>query len=147
MGIVGPAVEPQLTPRQASIRGGSCGPNITRAYEHLAGAGPRGLGSIGPLWADVLGEAASAVEAFCASLSNDAVDRCPAVVLADQSKAFERMGLAWLRLVLDAWDFPAWVRESLLALVSGRGVRACIAGGMGAIRAIRRGLGMGGPAS
>eukprot|EP00972_Heterocapsa_arctica_P010721 1572733-Heterocapsa_arctica.AAC.1 len=37
MSIVGPAVEPQLTPRQASVRGGSCGPNITRAYEHLAG--------------------------------------------------------------------------------------------------------------
>eukprot|EP00972_Heterocapsa_arctica_P063049 9302402-Heterocapsa_arctica.AAC.1 len=57
------------------------------------------------------------------------------------------MGLAWLNLVLDAWNFPAWVRESLLALVSGQGVRAWVAGGMGAVRAIRRGLGIGGPAS
>eukprot|EP00972_Heterocapsa_arctica_P067689 9992918-Heterocapsa_arctica.AAC.1 len=116
MGIVGPAVEPKLTPRQASVRGGSCGPNIARAYEHLAGAIPRGSGSIGPLWTDVLGEAAKAIEACCQAMANPEIDGCPAVLLADQSKAFERMGIAWLKLVLHAWNFPKWVQTSLLAL-------------------------------
>eukprot|EP00972_Heterocapsa_arctica_P055138 8133228-Heterocapsa_arctica.AAC.1 len=78
MGVVGPAVEPKLTPRQASVRGGSCGPNIARAYAHLAGVIPRGSGQIGPLWADVLGAAAGAVEACCASSANPDIDGCPA---------------------------------------------------------------------
>eukprot|EP00972_Heterocapsa_arctica_P114706 16443865-Heterocapsa_arctica.AAC.1 len=78
MGVVGPAVEPKLTPRQASVRGGSCGPNIARAYEHLAGAIPRGSGHTGPLWADVLGTAARAVEACCQSSANPNIDWCPA---------------------------------------------------------------------
>eukprot|EP00972_Heterocapsa_arctica_P092519 13645830-Heterocapsa_arctica.AAC.1 len=67
-----------LSPRQASVRGGSCGPNIARAYDHLAGAIPRGCRSIGPLWADVLGEAARAVEACCQEKANPDIDGCPA---------------------------------------------------------------------
>ena len=37
-GIVGPIVEPHLSPRQAAIRGGYCGPNVSAAFRHLAGA-------------------------------------------------------------------------------------------------------------
>ena len=36
--IVGPIVEPHLSPRQAAIRGGYCGPNVSAAFRHLAGA-------------------------------------------------------------------------------------------------------------
>ena len=35
--IVGPIVEPYLSSRQAAIRGGYCGPNVTAAFRHLAG--------------------------------------------------------------------------------------------------------------
>ena len=36
MNIVGPKVEPHFTEFQAAIKGGSCGPNISSAYKHLA---------------------------------------------------------------------------------------------------------------
>ena len=68
---------------------------------------------------------------------------CTAVVLADQSKAFERMGTAWLRKVMDGWKFPRWVREAFDALLRARGVRACIGGVLGYVRVLARGLGMG----
>ena len=60
--LVGPIVEPHLSPRQAAIRGGYCGPNVSLAFRHLAGGdcggspGSRGawdglLGGVGPpLW-------------------------------------------------------------------------------------------------
>ena len=35
--IVGPIVEPHLPPRQAAIRGGYCGPNVSAAFRHLGG--------------------------------------------------------------------------------------------------------------
>eukprot|EP00972_Heterocapsa_arctica_P005721 845635-Heterocapsa_arctica.AAC.1 len=97
MGIVGPIVEPQLTPRQASVRGGSCGPNITLAYQHLAGHTTKGTGALGTLWSTVLGDADAPVQAFCARHANPDIDNCPAVLLADQSKAFERLGIRWLK--------------------------------------------------
>ena len=34
----------------------------------------------------------------------------PAVLFADQSKAFERVPHAWLLRVLDAWGLPPWAR-------------------------------------
>ena len=36
-GVVGPVVDPCLSPRQAAIRGGHCGPNVTAAFRHLSG--------------------------------------------------------------------------------------------------------------
>ena len=33
--VAGPVLEPQLSAFQAAKRGGSCGPNIRRLYEHL----------------------------------------------------------------------------------------------------------------
>eukprot|EP00972_Heterocapsa_arctica_P103525 15257374-Heterocapsa_arctica.AAC.1 len=33
-----------------------------------------------------------------------------AVVLGDQSKAFERVADAWISQVMDAWAFPAWAK-------------------------------------
>eukprot|EP00975_Prorocentrum_lima_P004892 1066295-Prorocentrum_lima.AAC.1 len=34
-GIIGPIVEPRLTPEQAAKAGGSCGPHVREAYRHL----------------------------------------------------------------------------------------------------------------
>eukprot|EP00972_Heterocapsa_arctica_P097675 14412643-Heterocapsa_arctica.AAC.1 len=97
MGIVGPIVEPQLSPRQASVRGGSCGPNVTLAYRRLAGHTSQGSGALGTLWSTVLGPAGAAVQAFCDRYADPDIDNCPAVLLADQSKAFERLGIHWLK--------------------------------------------------
>eukprot|EP00975_Prorocentrum_lima_P055753 11688214-Prorocentrum_lima.AAC.1 len=36
--VLSPAVEPQLSVSQAAKAGGSCGPHIRAAYQHLAGA-------------------------------------------------------------------------------------------------------------
>ena len=35
-GAVGPAIEPHLTAHQAAVAGGTCGPNVTAAFRHLA---------------------------------------------------------------------------------------------------------------
>ena len=34
--VVGPLVEPRLSPQRAAIRGGHCGPNVAAAFRHLA---------------------------------------------------------------------------------------------------------------
>eukprot|EP00959_Pyramimonas_sp_CCMP1952_P327807 6862934-Pyramimonas_sp.AAC.1 len=34
--LIGPAVEPLLSPNQAAKRGGQCGPNITKVTGHLS---------------------------------------------------------------------------------------------------------------
>ena len=53
--VVGPAVEPHMRDDQAAKAGGSCGPNIRRAYQHLEAQmrTPRDTGS---LWNYILGE-------------------------------------------------------------------------------------------
>eukprot|EP00972_Heterocapsa_arctica_P025629 3771604-Heterocapsa_arctica.AAC.1 len=37
MDEVGPLMEPEFSEHQTAIRGGSCGPNIRKAFTHLAG--------------------------------------------------------------------------------------------------------------
>eukprot|EP00969_Alexandrium_andersonii_P284908 12595086-Alexandrium_andersonii.AAC.1 len=32
-----------------------------------------------------------------------------AILFADQSRAFERVGLPWLRMVLERWGMPEWI--------------------------------------
>eukprot|EP00972_Heterocapsa_arctica_P022031 3240402-Heterocapsa_arctica.AAC.1 len=78
MDIVGPIIEPKLSPRQASVRGGSCGPNVTLAYRHLAGHTNQGSGALGTLWNTVLGPAGEPVQAFCDRHSDPDIDSCPA---------------------------------------------------------------------
>eukprot|EP00974_Lingulodinium_polyedra_P008745 836263-Lingulodinium_polyedra.AAC.1 len=41
---------------------------------------------------------------------------CPAVTLADQEKAFERVGHVWLGEVLRRWGVPAWLLGTACAL-------------------------------
>eukprot|EP00969_Alexandrium_andersonii_P200683 8865509-Alexandrium_andersonii.AAC.1 len=50
----------------------------------------------GSLWQAVLGEAAAHVAQLLAPLRASPLAECPALVLADQSKAFERIALRWL---------------------------------------------------
>ncbi len=63
MGIVGPIVEPQLSHRQASVRGGSCGPHVSPAYRHFAGYTTQNNGRLGRLWNSDLAAAAAPVHA------------------------------------------------------------------------------------
>ena len=82
-------------------------------------------------------------EDACSRADVEGLSRCPAALLADQSKAFERIGLEWIAMVMDGWGFPKWVRAAFDALLLRRGVRACIGGVLGYVRYLERGLGMG----
>jgi len=74
-------------------------------------------------------------------------ERAPAALFADQSEAFERIDWKWLAEVLRRWALPDWLRHAALALVTNRAVVWLEAGKVGRARALRRGIGMGGPAS
>ena len=54
--MVAPTIEPRFSEWQASVRGGSCARNISRAFEHLAGYDEPVHAPRGTLWRDVLGE-------------------------------------------------------------------------------------------
>ena len=154
--VVGPAVEPHMCDDQAAKAGGSCGPNIRRAYQHLEAemADPRGTGR---LWNDILGGCQGSLDAFIEQhlLESDEhtehnstggqLNKEAAVLLADQKQAFERLSIRWFKRVLDGWQFPLWVRRSFMALVESRSVTA--AGQIGVLRRLLRSIGMGGTAS
>ena len=141
--MVAPQVEPRFSEWQASVKGGTCAMNVISAFEHLAGLDEPIHRSPGLLWRDVLDDAADSAEDAHARTGRPDLRASPAVVLADQSKAFERMGMAWLRRVMDGWKFPQWVKEAFDALLGTRGVRACIGSVLGYLRMLARGLGMG----
>eukprot|EP00969_Alexandrium_andersonii_P193650 8553500-Alexandrium_andersonii.AAC.1 len=61
-----------------------------------------------------------------------------AVLFADQSKAFERLGHAWLGEVLARWGPPAWLAEPLLELATRRTVVSPKEGGLGPPRRVLR---------
>ena len=107
---VGPAVEAQLSRHQAARQGSDCGCNIDRVFRHLDPLGDGGeAGDIEEqLWSDVLGPAAPGVAELCDGVGDCGLDGVPAVTLADQEKAFERMGLEWRRRVMMAWRIPRW---------------------------------------
>ena len=147
MAVVGPLVEPGFSDDQAAIRGGSCGRNITLAVEHLASWDSGEDRAPTALWREVLGEIAEPCLALAEAADTPSLANIPADVFADQSKAFERLSIPWLTLVMEGWDFPKWVIECFLALIAGRSVRTCIGGKMGPARLLRCGAGMGGPAS
>ena len=123
--IVAPQVEPKFSEWQAAVKGGSCAENISGAFEHLGGFDELVHGPRGALWCGVLGEAVEGAEATCAHAGSAGLRACPAVVLADQSKAFERMSMAWLCKVMEGWRFPTWVQKAFDSLLKERGVRAC----------------------
>ena len=120
----GASLESRLSASQAAIRGGSCGPNICRVVRHIEGtparvpAPPRDAG----LWDDLLGPLAGASDVICAAHPEGPLMAGRAAHIADQSKAFERLGLEWLRLVLETEQVPVWLADGLLLQVVGRRV-------------------------
>ena len=72
---------------------------MRRVFDHIGGPGG-GPAPPGPLWAAVLGRAAPFVDAVANGAPDPRADRVPAVLVADQSKASERVSWAWLCEVL-----------------------------------------------
>ena len=154
--VVGPAVEPHMCDDQAAKAGGSCGPDIRWAYQHLEAkmADPRGTGQ---LWNDMLGDCLGSLDASIEqhlleseertehNSSGGQINKEAAVLLADQKQAFERLSISWFKRVLEGWQFPLWVQRSFMALVESRSVTA--AGQFGVLRRLLRSIGMGGTAS
>ena len=109
---IGPIVESQLSPDQAAKRGGTCGPNIRTVVAHL-GAPHRPSPPPGASWELIMGRFAPVVDQYITdALQGTPVVRSTAVLFADQSKAFERLSLQWLALLLRCWGLPPWVQHS-----------------------------------
>ena len=149
--IAGPPLEANLSPYQAAVRGGSCGPNISAVFKFL-GQGPAPAAPPAPtgdLTACLLGGAAAGADAWLQQFPtwDDSPPTAGAALFADQSKAFERLAWSWIATVLDRWRLPAWLRRGLLGLIVGRRVASRLPNGVVIIRIILCGVGMGGPAS
>ena len=133
--VVGPAVERHLCNDQAAKAGGSCGPNIRRAYQHLE-AGLHHPRSAGSLWFNMLGDSQDSMDSFieqhlqeceeliAANRTVGPLTREAAILFADQRQAFERLSIRWFKEVLAGWHFPQWVQRSFTALVENRSVTA-----------------------
>eukprot|EP00974_Lingulodinium_polyedra_P108394 10493517-Lingulodinium_polyedra.AAC.1 len=64
--------------------------------------------------------------------------RVPAITLAGQEKAFERIGQEWLLDTFRRWELPQWALAVAEALISGRRVVATISGERCPARALKR---------
>eukprot|EP00974_Lingulodinium_polyedra_P102746 9949333-Lingulodinium_polyedra.AAC.1 len=66
------------------------------------------------LWAQVLGPCTPAIAALCDAFESSTdpaahfASRAPAITLADQNKAFERLGHGWLAKVPRRGQLPEW---------------------------------------
>lgn len=147
MAVVGPAVEPLLSTHQSAIRGGSCGPNIPDASHHLASTPCSAPPDPGTIWSDILGDIAAPCLGASNACTSEHTHLAPVCVLADQSKAFERVSIPWLREIMRRWKFPAWITAGFIALVADRRVCNRVGGSLSKARLLRCGAGMGGPAS
>ena len=122
--IIEGRIQPQLCPSQAATRGCGCGPNVAAAYRHLeAGLITPPRQPVGPLWFEILGPLAQPALELAARLEVLAINDVPAVFLGDQSKAFERVVLAWVLTILRRWGLPPWLLAAFGALIQGRGVQ------------------------
>ena len=151
MHILGPAVEPGLTDGQAARAGGSCQRNIRRAFAHLESAPQAGTAVPHVRWAcEVLfGPATDAVLRVCHFRQHAAapvIQGMPVCFLLDQEKAFEWLSHDWFRQVLDTWELPGWAKAFFLSAAEGRRVSGAAHPPYPG-EAVRRGVGMGGPAS
>ena len=145
--VAGPIVEPHLSSRQAAVRGGYCGPNVSMAFRHLAGT-DCGTSSMGvSAWNGLLGDVGPSLWEFAGTFADPRLADIPAVAFEDQSKAFERRSHAWIVEVFRRWNLPRWLMRGLLDQIIRRCVCACLRGRLGEARLLRRGIGMGGAAS
>eukprot|EP00974_Lingulodinium_polyedra_P064947 6279376-Lingulodinium_polyedra.AAC.1 len=60
-----------------------------------------------------MGDAAQGLAQFCRDAEDPAIECCPTVTLADQAKAFERVGRSWLARVFEGWGAQCRVRGRL----------------------------------
>eukprot|EP00974_Lingulodinium_polyedra_P005647 533414-Lingulodinium_polyedra.AAC.1 len=74
-----------------------------------------------------MGDAAQGLAQLCHDAEDPALACCPSVTLADQAKAFERIGHGWLSRILEGWGVPTWARNATCALVCGRTITAPLA--------------------
>ena len=144
---LGPVVEPRLSPDQAAKKGGQCGPNITRATSHL-GAPPAPPRPPGEVWRLLLGRHYPVLERYVRRVA-ERLGPAPstAALFCDQNKAFERVSLQWMAMLLSGWRLPPWLRRALGALMQGRHVRVCRGKFKSPLRRLLRSVGMGGTAS
>ena len=142
-------VEPRLSQDQAAVAGGSCRHNIQAAFAHLHSASrPDPLPPAAPpLFSALLGDTAVAAWEAIHHTPEGGLAGEPAILFADQSKAFERVSHAWLAEVLRRWGLPGWLRWAVMALVAGRAVRGVACGRLGPRRVLYCSIGMGGTAS
>ena len=141
--IVAAAVRSTVTTTTAIVAAAAVAVALVVA---IAGSTTSGMRIVAGAVVDL--SAARLVVAVSMAVCDDAtIARMLAATLADRSKAFERLSLAWLVKALHSWKMPLWVMCAFLCIVYGRGVRAIIRGKLGFLRLIQCGLGMGGPAS
>ena len=141
-----PEIEPRLSPDQAAVRGGHCGINIRQAFRHLA-SDHEAPPPAGDLWWMIMGPAGPYVDRLAGAVDGSPLARCAADFFADQSKAFERVSVAWFARVLAGWRLPVWVQRAMLSLVHGRAVQALVGGRPGPRHDLARSLGLGGTAA
>ena len=92
---------------QAAKKGGDCGQNIGVVYRHLeSGWAEQAAPTTPHLWARVLGEAAQPSNDMIDDMDEGRIAQCPAVVCGDESNAFERVSLIWLRQGHDKVGIP-----------------------------------------
>lgn len=144
---IGPCIEPHMSVHQQGVRRGLCRTNIEAAFRHLEDESPAPPAGPGHLWHTVLGPLAEVGLQWTATHDDPLIAHVPAVMCADQSKAFERMGHPWLTSVCLRWRMPVWAIRGFLTGMVGRFVVSCSSAGMREPRRLGCGLGMGNTSS
>ena len=118
--MLGPPIEPHLSPYQAAKQGGSCGTNVQLVHGHLSPRLQPGRGR--PLATRIpeqvrdatLGPISRAVRVVAALADAPGTRDGRAVLFSDQAKAFKQIGHGWVELFLRGWQVPHLVLASLL---------------------------------
>ena len=143
--ILGPVLEPGLSTWQAARRRGTCRRNVAAAFAHLAGepcpAGDPAAVERERLAQALFGDMAAAIYEPPAGGAGPAGR---SVLLADQSKAFERAPPAWVDQVLAHAGVPRPLRRLVRAFLSPRWAISQL-DPRAARRLLLTGIGTGGP--
>ncbi|MFM7986811.1 MAG: reverse transcriptase domain-containing protein, partial [Candidatus Fonsibacter sp.] len=98
------------------------------------------------MWDGLLGPYGAPAAGYTERYDGGPTQGVPAILFADQSKAFERISHAWMAEVLRRWGLPAWLLAGLMDQAMGRRVFSP-AEGVVEERPLLCGIGMGGTAS
>ena len=140
-------MEERLSPDQAAVAGGPCGPNITATNAHLC-VGQPGEPPPGDDWTAFLGDDAQVAEEHIEEIVSQ-LPPCPstAAFFADQNKVFERVAIQWAASLLAGRGFPLRLTRSLLGLRQRRAARFLRDTYKGPLRELLRSVDIGGTAS